>query len=99
MSSPFLLAAVLEKQIESETRIYFVKIALHNGLYVDNSSFAHNFAEIIVQFYIEARRVLQKGNFNLRQWSTNCEQVRDLARAEGVYFRFILDTRNRYVKF
>ena len=37
VSSPFLLAAVLEKLIESETRIYFVKVALHDSLYVDNS--------------------------------------------------------------
>ena len=52
---------------------------------MDNSQFADNCAEKLVQFYVESRRFLQKGNFNLRQWSTNCSKVKELAKAEGVY--------------
>ena len=76
VSSPCLLAEVLTKLIESETRINFVKVALQDSLYVDNSQFADNCKKKLVQFYKEARRVMMKGNFNLRQWSTNCDEVK-----------------------
>ena len=84
ISSPFLLAAVLEKLISEETQIDFVKKAIRNGLFVDNSGFASDNVDRMVEFYTEARRVLKLGNFNLRQWSTNCKEVKDLATKDQV---------------
>ena len=89
VSSTFLLVAVLEKLIESETRIYQVKIAFEYGLYVDNSSFVSNCVKMLVEFYIEARRVLKEGNFNLRQWSSNCPEVMELVMAEEVQCDYV----------
>ena len=84
ISSPFLLAAVLEKLISEETRIAYVETAIRNGLFVDNSGFASDNVNKMIEFYKEARRVLNLGNFNLRQWSSNCKEVMELASADRV---------------
>ena len=84
ISSPFLLAAVLEKLITKECQVEFMKEALLNGLYVDNANFATDNESLLLEYFKVSREVMASGNFELRQWCSNNEALMVLAENENV---------------
>ena len=85
ISSPFLLAAVLEKIIEEDIKDNTTQKILKNSIYVDNFAAAFTDPEILKNLYIECRKVFLSRHFNLRQWSSNCEEINNLAKEDGVF--------------
>ena len=85
ISSPFILAAVLDTLIESSSLPERTKEALKKGIYVDNLFHASNYEKDICQFYRESRELLEKGGFKLRQWSANSDDLKKLAEAQEVW--------------
>ena len=71
VASPFLLAAVLEKQILDFSTNDFVKKALLNNKYVDNICYATNNIDNLLTFYKESTKLMKEGGFDLRQWASN----------------------------
>ena len=82
--SPFHLAAVLQKLISDECKSLYVKDALLQGTYVDNVVHANDSEQQLVYFFQTSRELLQKGNFNLRKWSSNSPRLMAIARASDV---------------
>lgn len=86
ISSPFILASVLKRLINDNSTTQYTREALLNGIYVDNLFHSDDSEEKLAEFFTEARRILQSGNFNLREWGSNSKLVRNLAHKEGVLF-------------
>ncbi|CAL4088463.1 unnamed protein product, partial [Meganyctiphanes norvegica] len=84
VSSPFLLAAVLQKLIKDDCENIIVREALEKSIYVDNVVYATNSEDTILQFFGDSRTLLNKGNFNLRQWSSNSTTLMEQAKSSGV---------------
>ena len=84
ISSPFLLAAVLEKIIEEDIKEKEIQTILKDSIYVDNLNAAVNCVNTAKAIYISCRETFLKRHFNFRQWSSNCKQLNELAIAEGV---------------
>ncbi|CAL4166751.1 unnamed protein product [Meganyctiphanes norvegica] len=84
VSSPFLLAAVLQKLIKDDCENIIVREALERSIYVDNVVYAANSEDTILQFFRDSRTLLNKGNFNLRQWSSNSRTLMEQAKSSGV---------------
>ena len=82
--SPFQLAAVINKLITDQCKCTYVKNALLQGTYVDNVLHATNSENQLVQFFNTSRDLFNKGNFNLRQWSSNSPKLMDRAIASNV---------------
>ena len=87
ISSPFILASVLKRLITDKSASQYTKDALLNGIYVDNLFHSEDDEEQLAAFFEEARDVLKKGNFNLREWGSNSTIVRNKADKEGVLFK------------
>ena len=85
ISSPFLLAIVLEKVIAEDIVNNNVRKILQNNIYVDNLNCAVNDVELLFNLYKESRKVFLKRGFNLRKWSSNCKVIQELAKAHDVY--------------
>ena len=85
ISSPFLLAIVLDKIIAEDIVNNSVKKILQNNIYVDNLSCAVSDVGILCKLYKESREMFLKRGFNLRKWSSNCEAVQELAKKDEVY--------------
>ena len=85
ISSPFLLAIVLDKVIAEDILNSQVKKILQHNIYVDNLNCATNDVNMLVNLYKESREVFLKRGFNLRKWSSNCQEVQDLAKKDQVY--------------
>ena len=86
ISSPFILASVLKRLITDTSSTQYTKEALLKGIYVDNLFHSDDSEEKLVNFFTEARGILSKGNFNLREWGSNSTLVRNVAEKEGVLF-------------
>ena len=80
-SSPFMLNATLYYHLNS----YDTPTAhdMKQNLYVDNIISGCNTEEQAVQYYEEARSIMNQAKFNLRSWASNSSQLRSLAKAEG----------------
>ena len=91
ISSPFILASVLKRLITDKSANQYTRDALLNGIYVDNLFHSDDNEENLVNFFNDARDVLSKGNFNLREWGSNSILVRNKAEASGV----LLKEKNR----
>lgn len=80
-SSPFILSATLHYHLNS----YNTPIAhdMKQNLYVDNIISGCNTEEQAVQYYKEARSIMNRAKFNLRSWASNSHQLRSLSKAEG----------------
>ena len=85
ISSPFILAAVLDTLIENSSLPQHTKEVLKKGIYVDNLFHASDYEKELCQFYRESRELLEKGGFKLRQWSSNSETLKKLAEAQEVW--------------
>ena len=81
ISSPFILAAVLDTLVENSNLQQHTKEALKKGIYVDNLFHASNYEKDLCQFYRESRELLEKGGFKLRQWSSNSIDLKKIAEA------------------
>ena len=85
ISSPFILASVLNKLISTNSETEYTRKALLDGIYVDNMFHSDNNQTNLVNFFNASRTVLAQGNFNLREWGSNSKQVRDQARSQNVF--------------
>ncbi|CAL4237305.1 unnamed protein product, partial [Meganyctiphanes norvegica] len=85
VSSPFLLAAVLEKHITDNCNNNMVKNALLNNTYVDNISFSNDNEDKMCEFFNESNKVMESGSFQLRQWSSNSPKLMQLAKNDDVH--------------
>ena len=85
ISSPFLLAIVLEKIIEEDIEDKIIKDILRNGIYVDNLNSAINDVNTLKNLYKTCREVFMARHFNFRQWSTNNIELKEMAKRDGVY--------------
>ena len=84
ISSPFILASVLKKLITDASTSQYTREALLNGIYVDNLFHSDNDENRLVEFFKEARQIMAKGNFNLREWGSNSKKVREQANNSSV---------------
>lgn len=87
ISSPFILASVLKRLITDKSANQYTRDALLNGIYVDNLFHSDDSEENLAKFFDDAREVLTKGNFNLREWGSNSTLVRNKAEASGVLLK------------
>ena len=85
ISSPFILASVLNKLITMNSETTYTKQALLDGIYVDNLFHSDNDQDKLGQFFKESRAVLAQGNFNLREWGSNSQLVVDQAKQQNVF--------------
>ena len=85
ISSPFLLAVVLEKVIAEDIVNKYVRNILQTSIYVDNLNCAVYNEELLTVLYKESRRVFLNRGFNLRKWKSTSKIIQELAGAEGVY--------------
>ena len=84
ISSPFLLAIVLDKVIAEDITNTIVRKTLQSSIYVDNLVVANNNIKINIKLY-QSREVFLKRGFNLREWTSNFTQVQELAKKDKVY--------------
>ena len=84
ISSPFILASVLKKLITDASASEYSKQALLNGIYVDNLFHSDNDEDRLVEFFHEARSIMTRGRFNLREWGSNSNKVRQQANLSKV---------------
>ena len=87
IASPFILATVLKKLIETKSPSNYTEEALLNGIYVDNLFHADNDEEKLGIFFDESRETLGKGRFNLREWGSNSTLVRMKAIQSNVFVK------------
>ena len=80
--SPFILNATLLKHLQQNDSK--TSKLLERDLYVDNILTSIQTEEEAVNYFKEARNLMNKAGFNLRSWTSNCQQVRVLAEAENV---------------
>ena len=85
ISSPFILAAVLDTLVENSDLPQHTKDALKKGVYVDNLFHATDDERELCHFYRESRDLLEEGGFNLRQWSSNSKDIEILAKFQEVW--------------
>ena len=85
ISSPFLLAIILDKIIEEAIVNNYVRDMLRNNIYVDNLNLGLNNEELLPTLYRESRRIFKNRGFNLRKWVSNSEVIKKLAREEQMY--------------
>ena len=82
--SPFLLAAVIKKHIETFVHDQAFKDSL-SKIFVDNLMFTSDSEEVLEQFYYKAKKLFSEGGFNLDKWGSNSKLVEAAARREGVW--------------
>ena len=85
ISSPYLLAAVLEKIIEDDIKDKTLQKILRESIYVDNLAASFANIETLKRLYTTCRETFLSRHFNLRQWSSNSVEVNNLAKIDGVY--------------
>ncbi|XP_070535295.1 uncharacterized protein [Ptychodera flava] len=78
VSSPFILNAVVKTHLESHERTP-TSTDLENNIYVDNILSGTDSNEDAVEYYEESNHLFESCGFNLRSWSSNCEDIRVLA--------------------
>lgn len=85
ISSPFLLAIVLNKVIEEDVKDRIIQNILKEGIYVDNLNTALDSVDTLKKLYKTCREVFMGRHFNFRQWSTNNNELNEMAKKDGVY--------------
>ena len=85
ISSPFLLAAVLEKVIKDDVKDTTLRKILQEGIYVDDLSAAVFKEETLLNLYRVCRPIFKARHFNWRKWSSNCPELNKLAQKDGVW--------------
>ncbi|XP_071127727.1 uncharacterized protein [Mytilus edulis] len=80
--SPFILNATLLKHFEENPCPTASRIT--QDLYVDKVLSSFTDEDDLMQFYRESRRLLQKGDFNLRSWNSNFNRLQEIADTEKV---------------
>ena len=85
ISSPFLLAIVLEKVIEEDVKDKTLQNILRDGIYVDNLNTASDNVNTLKKLYKTCREVFMGRHFNFRQWSSNNEDLKEMAKKDGVF--------------
>ncbi|XP_045206117.2 uncharacterized protein LOC123558303 [Mercenaria mercenaria] len=80
ISSPFLLGATVEHHLST----YNTRFArqLIDDIYVDNVITGTNTVEDAVQLYKESKSIFSEASMNLREWSTNKEEVNKIISSE-----------------
>lgn len=79
--SPFILHATILKHLKTnDTR--FTE-TLKDGLYVDNILTSFESEDELMSFYKESRQLFNDGGFNLRSWSSNSNELCQLASNEN----------------
>ena len=80
-SSPFMLNATLQHHLNS----FDTSIArdMKRNLYVDNIISGCDSEDQVVEYYKEARTIMNQAKFNLRSWASNSNQLQSLAKSEG----------------
>ena len=84
ISSPFLLAIILQKIIEEDIVDSYVRKTLRETIYVDNLNCCSNNEDLLTKLYVVSRKAFMKRGFNLRKWSSSGQKVKELAKADGV---------------
>ena len=85
--SPFLLAAVLTKHIqtfEAEFSDKLFKDSLQRGLYVDNNNQTRNDPSQLIQLFHQHRELFAVAGMNLRSWRSDLPELNSLAKEQGV---------------
>ena len=82
--SQFLLAATVKHHLEQyKFSQPFLITKLMESFYVDYMLTGCDSVEEAEQFYDESKEILLEGNFRLRKWSSNVEQLRDKFQEDG----------------
>ena len=83
ISSPFLLAAVLDKIINEDIKDKMLQKLLLESIYVDNLACSSFNKDMIFKVYATRKNFLNR-HFNLRMWKTNVPEVNKMAKEDGV---------------
>jgi hypothetical protein len=73
--SPFLLAATVNHHLLCCGST--VALDIKRNMYVDNLLSGCDSIEAVIAYYSEAKQLFAEKNMNLREWSTNCNELRD----------------------
>lgn len=81
-SSPFMLNATLHHHLAN----YNTPVAedMKENIYVDNVISSCNEEQAAVDYYGEARSIMQEVHFNVRSWSSNSPLLREQAARDGI---------------
>lgn len=82
MSSPALLNAVLRTHLDNDESHIAKQIA--RNIYVDNLACGTHTDATAIEHYHCTNKIIEAAGFKLRSWSSNSEQLRDLAKTDGV---------------
>lgn len=80
--SPFILNATLLKHLALQKNATADTLA--RDLYVDNVISSLDSKEEVQNYYKEARNIMNSASFNLRSWTSNCDELRNIAKKENV---------------
>ena len=82
VSSPFILSATLHHHLQQHNTPLSRNI--QSNLYVDNVVSGCETGVQAIQFYHEARSMLNSAGFSLRAWASNCKSLNRKAQEDGV---------------
>ena len=75
-SSPFMLGAVLNLHLSKFDTP--VALDMRENVYVDNVLSGCNTEDELLAYYIQSRDIMSQAKFNLRSWSTNSCQLKEV---------------------
>ena len=75
-SSPFMLGAVLNLHLSKYQSL--IADDMKKNIYVDNILSGCHTEEEIVNYYVQAREIMNQARFNLRSWSSNSHHLQKL---------------------
>jgi len=80
--SPFILSATILNHLEK----FQSEVArdLSENIYVDNCVSGCDTKWDVLNYYDECNEIMNEGGFKLGTWSTNCQELRDYAKPDGV---------------
>ena len=80
-SSPFMLNATVQHHLENFNSP--VSLDMKRNMYVDNVISGTDTETSAINYYNEARFIMNDAKFNLRSWASNCSDLQDLAIQEN----------------
>ena len=80
--SPFILNAVVKTHLETNSA-NSTSADLKENIYVDNVVSGTGNTGDAMQYYENSNELMNTAGFNLRSWSSNCEEIRDRAAKDG----------------
>jgi len=83
VSSPFILNATILHHLSKYEDP--VSRDLKRSIYVDNVATSVPDVNNLIDYYINSRHLFAEGGFNLRSWSTNCDVVDEMCKADNVF--------------